>query len=472
MIQAPGALFLGTLVADEQKYVKVILENALKAGYNRVVEPCSGALAMSHLAVQAGFKPNQIEASDVSLFSSVMGYAMMEKPLDDLNIRATGFTDDEMRDYATALYAIRYMKTMMQAGNEIIFNMLRDLEYNKEKHIAKLKEQIDRGRGILKGFLYRPLCIFDHINEVANDEKTIIIANPPTYTRGFEKWYDTGNNITWKEPTYRMFDPNCSLDDMYDTMNDAKALLICYEEKPSGQYTGKAIFSRAYSRKGIHVYLTSNREGEAEALANGKMVVRRSESDMEPLECSMLPTDYEITENSKIEVMRVEQKNSQYYRSMWTHNFVGSISQINMAIFIDRYIAGVFGYQTAIGKKLKDLLLVYGMTIPHRESRLNRLLTMIACNKSTLKMVLTDYDVSRFGKLISAQMTKYPESKEMRGIMKLAKKKKDPKAGYRLVYESAIHDRSNSETLIEWLKKEQTWKKERTKAKEQSIRTA
>jgi len=89
-LQTPGAFFLGTLVPSEQKYIKIILENALKEGYNRIIEPRCGAFAMSHLAVQAGFKPEQIEASDVTMFSSIMGYAFMDKPLDDLNIKATG----------------------------------------------------------------------------------------------------------------------------------------------------------------------------------------------------------------------------------------------------------------------------------------------------------------------------------------------------------------------------------------------
>ena len=103
--QNPGALFMGTLVSQEQKFLKPLLENARKAGYTRVVEPCAGAFAMSHLAVQAGFKGEQIEASDVAMFTSIMGYAIMGKTLEDLEIKAEGFTDEEMKDPATALFA-------------------------------------------------------------------------------------------------------------------------------------------------------------------------------------------------------------------------------------------------------------------------------------------------------------------------------------------------------------------------------
>lgn len=85
--QNPGAFFLGTLVPAEQKFLKPLIENARKQGYTKFVEPCSGAFAMSHLAVQSGFKPTEIEASDVSMFTSIMGYAIMEKSLEELELK-------------------------------------------------------------------------------------------------------------------------------------------------------------------------------------------------------------------------------------------------------------------------------------------------------------------------------------------------------------------------------------------------
>lgn len=467
-IRTPGAFFLGTLVPAEQKYVKVLLENARKQGFNKVIEPCCGAFAMSHLAIQAGFKPEQIQASDITLFSSVMGYALMGKPLDDLHIQATGFTQEELHDPATALYALIYLKTMTTAGSEFFYGMLKDMELRREEHIKNIQEHLDRGKTLLQGFDYRTQDMFDHIEEVADDEKAIIIANPPTYTAGFERWYDTGGNITWNEPSYRVFDSKTGLIDLFEVMNRSKALIICYEENQTQMMAGKAIFSRYGVRKGYNVYLTTNQEEKAEALAEGKLIVRPNESKLTPLDCSTLPTDYEITEKSKIEFMQVEPQYSQYYRSIWTHNFVGGQAQINVVMFIDRYVAGVFGYQIAIGAMvLKDLLIMFGITVPMEKYRLGRLLTMIACNRQTIQSLLTDYQVSRLQGIQTTQLTKYPESKEMRGIMKLASREKG-KLGYKLIYKTTIQERSKEETLRLWLEKEKKWRTERAKAKSQS----
>lgn len=467
-IQTPGALFLGTLIPAEQKFLKVLLENARKSGYERVIEPCSGAFAMSHLAVQAGFKTEQIEASDVTLFSSIMGYALMEKPLDDLQIHATGFTDEELLDYPTALYALLYLKTMRTAGSDYYYSMLRDLKDRREVHIDNLRQQLDRARKLLKGFSYRPLDMYDHIAEVFDDDRAVIIANPPTYAAGFEKWYDTGDNMTWKEPEYRVFDPKTGLKELMEMMSSSKALIICYEENAIRRSAGQPIFSRYGVRKGINVYLTTNREEEAMDLANGKIIVRPNESKLVPLSCSALPTDHEITENSQVDFMPIEPQNAQYYRSIWTHNFVGGQAQVNIAVFIDKFIAGVFGYQIAIGGMvLKDILIMYGMAVPHQNYRLNRLLTMIAMNRETLRSVLTDYQLDRLTGIQTVQMTKYPESKEMRGIMKLDRRDKG-KLGFKLYYKGDIQDRIKDETLLIWLKKEKLWRKEREKSKSQT----
>lgn len=198
--QNPGAFFLGTLVASEQKFLKPLIENARKNGYTRFVEPCAGAFAMSHIAAQSGYKPSEIESSDVAMFTSIMGYAITDQPLGELEIRAYGFTDEELLDPAVALYAQLYLRTVRSAGKEYFYNIMRDLEYRKEQHIAYIREQLQRAHDVLHGMSYRPLDMWKHLEECYDDPHCLVIANPPTYAAGFEKWYDTGGKMTWKEP--------------------------------------------------------------------------------------------------------------------------------------------------------------------------------------------------------------------------------------------------------------------------------
>ena len=473
MFQNPGTFFVGgTLTPVEQRFIAVLLKNAHKQGYTRFVEPCAGAFAMSHIAAQCGYKPSEIEASDVSMFTSIMGYAITGQSLEELEIRADGFTNEELLDPAVALYAWKYLKATRNAGREYGYELMVDLEARREYYIDSLRAQLDRAKQLLHGMSYRPLDMWKHLEECYDDPPCIVIANPPTYTAGFEKWYDTGGRMTWKEPEYGIFDPKTGLTELYDKMSDAKCLLMCYEENAPGLTAGHPVFARYGVRDGINVYLTTNRPDEATMLAEGKMITRPNEGKLEPLDCSILPRDYEITRKSKIQITQIERTAAQYYRKLWTHNFVGSAAPINMAVLIDGKLAGVFGLDKsaltmgAFGTQVSDaVFLMYGMPVPHKTYRLGRLLQMLTQNKALIMSICTDLEKEKAKTLKTVQMTKYPESKEMRGLMELTKKVPDKKMGWRLTYESPLYDRTNEETLDEWLRWEERWQKQREKTK-------
>lgn len=473
MFQNMGAFFLGTLVPSEQKFLKPLIENARKNGYTKFVEPCSGAFAMSHLAVQAGFKPSQIEASDVSMFTSIMGLAIMRETTASLELHAKGFSDEELLDPATALYAWKYLNLSMKGGKEYFYNMLLDFQYQREKYVKEIDDQLNRARDILNGMNYRPLDMWKHMEEIIDDPHCLVIANPPTYTAGFEKYYDTGGAMTWTEPEYGIFNPETGLKEFMDMCENAKCLVMCYEENEPNKTAGYPVFARYGVRDGINVYLTTNRPDEATALAEGRKIARPNEGKLEPIDCSILPRDYEFTEKTKIEVRRIEAFQAAYYRRLWTHNFVGSNAKMNYGMFVDGYIAGVFGMDAsaltmgAFGTRVSDsMFLMYGMTIPHKVYRLGRLVTMLAQNREFVLSQLNDIEKEKVQSVKTVQMTKYPEAKEMRGVMKLIERHQDPKSGFRLTYVSELKDRDEKQTLSEWLRREQKWQKERAKSKQ------
>ena len=467
-----GSFFLGTLVPSEQKFLKKLIESAAKAGYTKFVEPCAGAFAMSHLAVQAGFKPNQIEASDVSMFTSIMGYAITGQSLAELNLHAKGFGDEELLNPAVALYAWKYLNIAKNAGKDYFYNYLIDMEQRRDVHIKALSEQLDSAKKILGGMNYRALDMWKHIDEVLDDPHALVIANPPTYLAGFEKYYDTCGSMTWKEPEYGIFNPANGLKELMEKVKNAESLVICYEENEPYKTAGNPVFARYGVRKGINVYLTSNRPDEASFLSKGKKIARQNEQEIFPLDCATLPLDYEITDSTKVQVFKIGSKPAQYYRKLWTHNFIGSFAQQNFGVFIDEKIAGVFGINKESlhmgvhgnGQPLDSVFLMYGMTIPHRFFRLNKLITMLAQNRNFIEEICDDLEREKAKSLRTVQMTKYPEAKEMRGIMKLINRVKDRNLGYKLTYQSDLKDRTEQETLIEWLRRENKWQAQRAKS--------
>ena len=470
--QPVDSFFLSTLVAKEQGFLKPLFSNARKNGYKKFVEPCAGAFAMSHLAQQAGWLPTEIESSDVALFTSVMGYAIMGKDLSGLRIEADGFAQEDLTDPATVLWIQLVLRTATKSAKEYFKELLVDLYRRKPDHIEKIRSQLDHAKSLLNGMDYRPLCMWKHLEECLDDPTVLVCINPPTYAAGFEKWYNTNGKLRWQEPEYGMFDPATGMVElMQEKAKDAKALVLCYEETEPGKCVGEPVFSRFGVRTGINVYLTCNRPDEAAKLAEGKKIYRQASSGMEPLDSPIMPDDYEIKPNSVIVVRKIEAGNSKYYRWLWTHNFTGAQAQYDAGVFIDGYIAGVFGYdKSALGIGAfgavvnNDIFLMYGMTIKHRTYRMGRLVTLLASCRKMVKNCLTDFEYEKLRGMQTVMQTKYPESKEERGLMKLTKKTKDPKHGYKLVYRCELRDINEQEALVLWLRKETEWRKARKKS--------
>ncbi len=463
----PGAMFLGCLGIPEQRFLVKLIETASQSGYTRFVEPCAGTFAMANLAVQNGFKPEQIETSDVNMMSTVLGYAITGKSLEPLEIHAQGFDDQELIDPATALYAQVYLRISKNAGNDYFYQMVKDLQLRKQEHIKNINKQIEVVRNLLYGMSYRPLDMWEHLKEVLDDPHTLVIANPPTYFSGYEKFYDVQGKITWKEPKYQMFDPDTGYQQFYDMCMSAKALVLCYQEKRVGEAVGYTIYARAGTRADLNAYITTNREEEAVALAKGKKIKRHTECKLEPLRCGLLPRDYEIREESKIQIIMASPAQAQYYRLLWTHNIIGSLAKNNYILLIDGYVAGVFGtfISDAYVADRETVFVWYVMKNPHKKYRIGRLIYMLSLNKELYGRIIEQVRYEKLKKVRTAMLTKYPENKEIRGIMKLVNRIEDKKNGYKLTYEAdLIEGRSEQQTLGEWLRREKQWQMSRAKA--------
>ena len=71
------------------------------------------------------------------------------------------------------MYASQYLSTVKNAGKEYFYNFMLDLATRKREHIADIREQLERAKGILNGMNYRALDMWKHMDEVLNDEHCI-----------------------------------------------------------------------------------------------------------------------------------------------------------------------------------------------------------------------------------------------------------------------------------------------------------
>lgn len=456
----PGALFIGTLSPDDKAFVASVLKAAKAAGYTKVVEPCSGGLAMSCIAADVGF--TDIEASDITLFSGVLGRYVEGRGIEDMGI--TRVEDGEvLTDPLDVMMEIKHAELMSGAGSVYGEAMLIDFEERYDEIRAGVKASMDEIRSRIPSLKYRDMDMFDQI-EAVRDEKCVIVCMCPTYGGGYERFYRAiDETVCWSEPSFNMFEPPSGYADLLKAVEGTENLLIIYEEVAAGQHVGTPVYGRQAGRPGMNMYLVASDPEEVDRLL-GRGIARKGASKMEPMKYPIIPAEYSVTRKSRVEVVKANPEHIRYYRRLWTHNFVPSQSGSGYAMIVDGYLAGVFGY-VQMATTLCDtdaVFLGFGMCAPTGQ-RLNRLMYTLAMQLRTVRMELDDVYVQRLRKVRTVMLTKHQESKEMRGLMKLVQKDKDPRAGYKLTYETEIQDRTYRQCLTEWVQKEETWQRRRQK---------
>ena len=489
-MSAPGMLYFNTTSPIERMVMHQIISGANKAGYERLIIPAAGSFVMAHVAVQAGFPAEKIVVSDVTLFSTVWAYGIMGKKLDKLEIEMPGL--DDATDPATVLWSQVMLRASYKKGVAYWDGLIRHWEDNREKQIESINKAIKRARSKLGKMSYEMLDLKDHLISVANDEETIVYMNPPCYKAGYEKFFKEEDQIKWNSPSYEIFDPvegyNWLLRDYYV---NAKPLVVATMENQIGVdiaklNNGVAIQAQGNSRKrdpserlakSLTFYLTSNRRDEVKKYTDGKLIV----SDMKSMKLSgtnakVMGDDYVPTADTEIKVIPIKGEHAMYYRMMWQHGFMSTASHGNLALMLDGQLAGIFGFDGAylsgmgqFGSDSDMVLLLYGMQAPviNKVWRVNRLITRVALTRDIIGMALGNgFMLNKVARVNTAQITKYPESKEYRGLMKMVKRQKTGDGKFNLVYRADVTEDELNEAYRKWYADEVRYQKVRAKEKQ------
>lgn len=452
----PGQLFIGALSSVDKAFIVPLLKAAKENGYTKMVEPCAGQLDMSVMASEIGFE--DIEASDITMFSGVVGRYAEGRPIADMEICRLD-TGELMEDPVEVLAQIKKRQLEDGAGSVYGNNLLVDFVRREADIRISLQEQLDELAGRINSIKYFDMDMFDHLEKVKDDEHAIVLCWCPTYKGGYEKHFQAASEVfSWREPWYTVFDPDNMYKTLYDFMADAKCLFLMVEETTQNECIGEPIYGRPSGRVGIYRYMVSNKPEEVERLV-GKKCKPKAATKIKPSRYHLIPEDHIITDESEVGVVKLDAPTIRYYRELLTHNFAPSESVgEGCGVIVDGYLVGIFGYMAQISNGLPTRqCIAYAMAVPH-EMRLLRLVYMVAIQRRSLCFMLSDIWAASCNRMLTKIITKYPSSVTMRGIMKLVNREPDDRCGYFLSYECDVQEREYSEVLAEFLKKERLWK--------------
>ncbi len=467
---SPDILFKGIPRGPTRGYTADVIR-ALQP--TRVVIPCTGSFSLAYVARAAGVPPEQIVCGDISLYSTALGHAIMDRDwrlelADERAALAADYLDTPTRKAAAVLFMIRVLQYDREEQNVYLRDLQRELVANAEAYLGQLVEQITTIREALGGLTYQARDMWETLEEHRSDPQTLILANPPRYTGGYDRMFKgIAACFDWDPPEAVQF-TETDYDRLMELLGASPATTLMYYatqgEDPSPLWGDpwRAIFADrpGNSRRAAINWIVANR-------APIKTVVSRTR--LEEGEAAFPLFKGAITPEMTLWAKRTSKPVGDYYRDLFIHKLAGSLSETCAALLVDGELMGIAGLHLAslrgIGGGTQDLDLseqpahiTFAFTVPHAGyRRLHKLTLMSLASRWFWQDLLGKqawYTIVGPVRYVQTTMlTPYPENKTARGIMDLIRREEQPDGTYKLTYRTAVVDRTRKETLEQWLNK-------------------
>jgi hypothetical protein len=467
-MSAPDILFKGIPRGNTRGYTADTLM-VLKP--ERVVIPCVGSFALAKVALDAGVKPENIIAGDISIYSTTIGNAIMEKDwklklkpfaaetYDWLN----GYLTDPISKAASVLFMIRILQYVRKNQNTYLRDLQRELVFSRQTYIDQLREQLIQIRDMLKGLHYHAQDMWVTMEQYRSEKNTALLVNPPRYDGGYDRMFAGVDEVfEWQEPDYKMFREK-DYAPLMDLLGSSDAYTAMYYatqgEDPAPQWGGewRSVFADKPGNKRIAAinWIIANRQ-----VIPSKMTC--AGWDMGESKYPLF--NKEIKPDTTLLAMTVEKTVGDYYRDLFIHKLPGSVTEKYVALFLDGYLFAVVGLHMAdlrMGSKKKGTMqrgsITFAFSVPQElYPRLHKLTLMSIVSSWFWDDVMgyeKGYDLfSRPKTIHTTMLTHHPENKTARGVLKMVDRVPQKDGSYKLSYSSPLIKRTRKETLDQWQK--------------------
>jgi len=456
-------IFKGVTPKPTRDYLRRVFEH-IRGRYKRMIIPCAGRFTVAQLACAAGWKAADIETSDISLFSSVLGrHASGSDDLEDLQIQ---FSDTlaHLEAYrgtpkfaAAVLYGIKWAQ--LAAGKTYYIAAMRDeLASSPETYIDAFAERLIAMRSAIGGIQYRVADIFAQLDRFRDDGEAVVFADPPVYKGSYGKQFDaTAEHIKWVGIELPEFDPDSGANKLSVYARTAKPLTMWYrlwEVDPEEQ----PFITFGHEIKAGHVkYTLVSRPAEVEITSVPRPVSKVSSGNW-----TILAPSHPLNASSTIRCHQSDRATALYYRELFAHKLGATRADRYFIFTVDGYLFGVVG--TIVRDALRRRLTTKGppavgqlfaFTTPSRYGRLSKLLMRcVTCEQFREEMALVDPPLAYVADLAMSTtcIASVPEVKSVRGIFKLVDRSRRSDGRYQITYRTNFHAGKYPDMLEKWLK--------------------
>jgi hypothetical protein len=441
-------LFFGVTPTGARNYVADKVVSLEKPLFNA----CAGRFSVVEAAIKAGVPPPNVYASDIGLFSSIIGYlADSSRKLDDLGIRILdpalepkGITDE--LDFAAHVMLILKLNQMKQTN-------LRGLYLREEllscwtRSREAMRQQLETLVQNIAGIHYDIADIWDVVSRVSQEDVTFY-ASVPHYARGYTKMF-AAPNLKWNEPAIPEFDPK-SFPLLLEKLGGARchAFLCrrCEWEEPIPIYWNK-VYGKPDEKRAL--WIIANRSMQAHA---------ENKTGFGDIKKLPIYDDHEITPASKFHVIMVGLPTALYYRDLFVHRLGATTADRGFLLLVDGQVMTAFGIfiQDFLQFRTQYLPEMFGITRSSRRYHRLGKLFMLLLTSGEMKKRLCDIMklwLHEPAGIQTTSITVHEEGKTDRGALKVISRETLDDRRFRIIYRGDFRDDSFADVVTDWLKK-------------------
>jgi len=454
-------IFLG----ETHKEPRLFLLEALKKlvpYFDTVIIPMAGNFVIPKVAIAAGFKPSQVQASDISAYSSILGNLYSGKPLSSLPLSISPAYADEYdalpNDVERAAFLFWLMKCEQIPGKSFYDKQFKEHFIDNGARYRKFFiDTFPGAKAVYQGMDYQIRDVRDIVHD-ADDPKALIIINPPAYSRGYEKMFAFDSIFTW-DSGVEGFEGKKEYPLLYDeSRGKASTFIWARHSTVDSTLSRDAIYAKEYSIERVVYWLSPSHE-DLKAKGVVPRVDFKKRPEYRPVHgVSLVKTNYEITPNTRVSFMVTKKEHGLYYRDLFAHKLGHTNAEIYVLMLLDGHVFGTVGLHTSDLRTMKNdkVFECFGFSMPLKKfPTANRLLMMcITCRQFRdfiLSSAIKTNRVYDLNGLKTTCLAKYRKAKQNNNLLNVVARDKLPDGSYRIVYETLWHDRDFSQCVRDYL---------------------
>jgi hypothetical protein len=483
-----GKIFLGATQPDHRRFIAAALAHLRETGFEHVLIPCCGQFTLVKAAIRAGFPKENIVASDISLFSSLLGYFYAGRPLAELPLTIRpGRLKDEYDSCATdrerlALLMV-YTKLAQFRTDRLFEKRYADaLAADAAPQAAAMSQALDTFREFYTGITYRIEDLREAI-KYGDEPKRVMVFNPPGYAKGYTKMFagimalvDFRVEVTeWGgKKEYRTF---------YDALKSLPATSFIYRiADVDGFDATDVVFANERGPRRIDYWLCTHPEA-LEGWSHNRAMKLQPAKPAKPYRHTRIfscayphpdpcpdhrcltedcPFGDRLTPESAVRFVVIPQEHALWYRDCFAHRLGDVVAEIYALCLVDEKVFAVTGFH---GQKLRTgqeeyIFETFGFGVTHQGYyNTTRLLMYLITTKTFARFL--HYRMSHKNRtyvmkgLKTTCLSKYRKVKLNNGILPVTFREKITKGAnadmYRIVYQVDWYDRTYAECIRTYL---------------------